>query len=211
VITEVRVDNEPIVLDQGRVVTDPGLHSISVKVEAAGGQGAKVIMRNAKLEQGDNPDLVMDVAEPDLRVAAPAAGKAEVPPARDGGSSKRIVGIVLTGVGAVALGVGTYMGIDVLNRKKDADRTCYGNASDARSSGPCVSADAAASAMAKEDDAKPLATVSTILIPAGLVSVGAGVYFLLTAGSEGPAGVTTGSVRIQPNIGLRSVGVSGAF
>jgi hypothetical protein len=201
VMREVRVDNEPVILDQGRVVTDPGYHSIVVTVEAAGPLGARTVTRNAKLEQGDNADIVIETG--DERGAAPTG---ESPPGA-GTNGRRAAGFVLVGVGVVGLAVGTVVGISVLNTKSQADDLCYPK--NPSRSGACDSADAANSAEDKKQQAIVPSWLATASLGIGAVGIGAGIYLLLTAGRSAPSG--TAAPRIQPTVGPRSLGLSAVF
>jgi hypothetical protein len=209
VIGEVRVDNEAVLLDQGRVVTDPGLHTIAVKVEAAGSQGAKVVSRNAQLNAGDNPDIVIDIGDT-RATAGPSPQPGDGTPVEGGSNGRRILGFALMGVGVVAAGVGTFFGLDVLNRKNEPSDACYQNST--TRSGPCSSANAAGDA----DDKRHSLVIeswlgSTVPLVLGAAAFGAGVYFVLTPSGAPAPPPQAGKLRVTPLIGPGSLGLHGTF
>ena len=198
-ITEVRVDNEVIILDQGRLVADPGEHTI--RVEA----GGKVLTRNALLKVGDNPAIVL-ADQP--ASSDPAPEHADTPPktaSADDGSGARIAGWVLASAGVVALGVGIFEGVNTLSIKKDADNLC------GSSTKICRDANAQAAAEARRKDALLPSWVATGGIGLGVVGLGVGIYLIATSGSSSAPAVTSGNVRVSPTIGPGSVGLTGTF
>jgi serine/threonine-protein kinase len=205
-LTDPRVDNEPVELVQGRIVSDPGDHTIRVEV------GGKVLTRNARLKLGDNPDIVM-TDEPlspgptttPVTAPKPEAAPPESPPSDDG-RSRRTLGYVVTGAGVVLLGVGTFAGIRTLSLKSDADNACNKDPNTGTCRGSSTDAND------KQDSAKPWSWVSTIGLALGAVGVGAGIYLIATAGSgSSPVTVTTGGVRMTPTLGPGSVGLNGTW
>ena len=193
-IGEVKVDNEVIVLDQGRIVTDPGDHTI--RVEA----GGKVLTRNATFRLGDNPDIVL-ADEPRTPSSTEPHDDTSTP---DDGSGRRTTGWVLSGVGVVALGIGIFEGVKTLSIKSDADTLCGGRAP------TCDNPTAAAAARDRRSQAVPASWISTAGFVLGAAGLGVGIYLIATAGSS-PASVTAGSVRVTPSIGPGAVGLDGTF
>jgi hypothetical protein len=195
-IAEVRVDSEPVVLEQAHVVTDPGAHTITVKVEGAG--APKSVSRNVQLALGDNPDVVFEFAEGQQ----PPPG-AETPPPTDEASGRRTTGIVFTSLGVVMLGVGVGYGLWTLSIKKDADGACGPSGS------TCTSQQAADEAEDRKKHAIVTSWISSVAIGLGAASVGYGIYLMLTAG--GPSTLATAKVGVRPEIGPGSLGLRGSF
>jgi hypothetical protein len=199
-ISEVRVDNEVVLLEQGRIVADPGDHT--VRVDA----GGHVLTRNATFKVGDNPTIMMSEPGPPPS-SNPGEGDAPTPPQpTDDGSGWRVAGWVLTGVGVALVAVGVVEGVSTFSLKSDADTACAG----APPKG-CKDPSAAAAAEAKRSSALTASWISTGGFALGAVGLGVGIYLLATAGSAAPAPVRTGSLRVVPAIGPGAVGLSGSF
>ena len=120
--------------------------------------------------------------------SAPAAGSASGGAFAEGSasaatesSSLRPIGIVLGGLGVVALGVGTYFGVHAIGKWNDANASCPGST--------CANPAGVSSA----SDAKSAALVADFTIIGGAVAVAAGVVlYVLGAPSTvaaSPAGV----------------------
>lgn len=207
-ITEVRVDNELVLLDQGRVVADAGEHTI--RVEA----GGHVLTRNATLRVGDNPTIVMQA-----EASPPAAPPPVLPPAladdararapeESGGG--RTAGWILTGVGVAFLGVGVATGVQTLKLKSDADQIC-GAAAPSCPGATLEQARAASDAAeAKKKEAITTSWFSTGGVILGAAGVVGGLYLLLSSGASSPA-KSAGGVHVVPTVGLGAAGLSGWF
>ena len=198
-ITEVRVDNDVVALEEGRIVADPGAHTVRVVADG------KTMSRNARLVLGDNADIVMVEAPPPppadtmSQVAPPAV--ADAPP--DDGSGRRTVAWALGGAGVVLLGVGIYEGIKTISIKKDADTTCGDG------SPTCVTPARAAQASSRRGDAVVPSWIATGGVVLGAVGLGTAIYLLATPSA--PPAVTTGGVRWTPAVGFGAAGVTGSF
>lgn len=121
-----------------------------------------------------------DTAAPDLvttrsmtTTAAPAA-PTDAPPRTAGkGSSLTPLAYVLAGGGVVALGFGGFFGFRAITEKDDANGFCPAHT--------CASEDAAARANSSRSASETSATMSTVLVGAGVALVGAGVaLYVLT-------------------------------
>ncbi len=195
-ISEVRVDNEVVVLDQGRIVADPGEHTI--RVEA----GGRVLSRNATMRLGDNPTIVLADPTPP---APPSPTEGDPPRAEGDGSGARIGGWVLASAGVVLLGVGIVEGVATLGIKSDADGICGGSAP------TCKDPKAAADAAARRHDAVLPSWIATGGIGLGVVGLGVGILLIATSGPAAPPPPPTTGLRVTPTFGLGSVGLSGSF
>lgn len=114
----------------------------------------------------------------------------------DEGDTARTVGVVLMGVGAAGLVVGSVFGIDALQKNSDAKDICGDDASCPSQEGEDLS-----------NEAQDAALVSTIGFIAGGASLVAGavVYFTAADGSE------TGRMQVSPVAGGAQLSFSGRF
>jgi serine/threonine-protein kinase len=143
----------------------------------------------------------------DRLVKDPAAQAAADDAARKRRKDRQITAIVVGGVGVVALGVGTFFGVDALGKTSDAKDAPYLCSDD----GACPSPEG----VALLEDARRSARTADLLIGAGIVAVGAGVALWFTAPhapEEGAPAAGT-SARLAPSVGAGSLGlvVSGGF
>jgi hypothetical protein len=198
-ITEVRVDNEVVLLDQGRIVADPGDHT--VRVDA----GGHVLTRNATFKVGDNPTIMMTESP----VPTPAQSDADTPPPRrpasDDGSGARIAGWVVIGVGVALVAVGVVEGLNTFGLKSDADALCAGPPT------KCKDDASTNAAESKRRLAVTASWVSNIGFGLGAVGLGIGIYLVATAGGSAPAPARSGVVRVTPVLGPGAVGLAGSF
>ena len=200
-ISEVRIDNEVVLLDQGRIVADPGDHTIRVDA------GGHVLTRNATFKVGDNPTIMM--TEP---TAAPPPGSgpgdSDTPPGQSegDGSGTRIAGWILTSVGVAFVVVGAIEGLNTFSLKSDADAICAGTAPKA-----CKDTDRASAAEAKRNTALTASWISNAGFGLGAIGIGVGIYLIATAGGSSPTPPRAGAVRVVPAIGPGAIGLSGSF
>jgi len=119
--------------------------------------------------------------------------------AANDGDTQRIVGLVVGGVGVVALGVGGVFGLQAKSKNDDsnADGHCRGNDCDRVGTN-------------LRNDARDAATISTIGVIGGLALIGGGVAVFLTA-PRAKAKATTGASWLSPVIGPTFGGVRGSF
>lgn len=196
-ISEVRVDNEVVLLDQGRIVADPGEHTVRVDT------GGHVLTRNATFKVGDNPTIMMsDPAAP----GPPATGNDDAAPrvAADG-SGARVAGWVLIGVGVALVAVGAVEGLNTFRLKTDADNACGGPTTG------CKDAASTAAANSKRNAANTASWISTGGFALGALGLGVGIYLVATAGGSPPPPARSGALRVTPAIGPGSVGLVGSF
>jgi hypothetical protein len=149
------------------VPLDPGPHTLAV---SAPGRGSQQIALNVAEGPGTQSVKVPSLAP---LVARPAMTEApQVTPSH--GDGRRVVAWVGLGLGVAALGLGTTYGILSLSKKSDASGHCAGSQCDA-------------AGVADQDEANREAIVSSIAFGAGLVSLGVGVWLMLTSESSSPA------------------------
>ena len=102
------------------------------------------------------------------------------------------------GIGAVGIGAGTYFGISAMNQQKDLDLVCR--------DGSCPTG--------TQEDIDAMhrdANLSTLGIGIGVLGVGAGLYFLLTAEDGSSHASCEEAPCIAPRVGLGSFGMEGVF
>jgi len=114
----------------------------------------------------------------------------------DDGSTSRTVGVVLMGVGAAGMVVGTIFGVDALQKNNDAKDICGDDTSCPTQEGEDLS-----------DDAQQAALVSTIGFVAGGAALVGGAVLYLTA----PDGSEAGRMQLSPIAGGAQFSFSGRF
>jgi hypothetical protein len=114
------------------------------------------------------------------------------------GRGRRRAGMLVTGAGVAATGVGLYFGLAARTATEEARTLCGGRLD------PCTGDLAAA--QARIDDARGQAMVSNLLVGAGLAAVGAGLVLWLTA-PDGAAGPDEPATRLTPRVGPHGVGL----
>ena len=172
---EIMVDGTPLGEAAYSVAmpVDPGEHHI--KAEAPGKQPfeksidvPKSTAEQLKIEIPALADATSDSA------ADAGAGTGGQPPPTTAtastGSSTRTLGFVVGGVGLVALGVGSYFGLQAYSRWDARNDACKGGCTDAAKAGG--------------EDARQAATVSTIGFGVGAAALGVGLVLILTSGSS---------------------------
>lgn len=178
----VRVDGEPMPLANLNTdrPMDPGEHVVE-----ASAPGFTKATQKIYLAEGGVDSVAMTL---EVDPNAPVASKGGA------ASGSRLPAYLAFGAGAVSLGVGAAFGLAALSAKSDLDAACRNEIcprSEQNSLG----------------SVKTLATVSTIGFVAGVVGLGAGVYFLLT-GRAAPAPATA---TVRTWIGVSGGGVGGTF
>jgi hypothetical protein len=187
---------------------DPGEHR--VRASAGGHRSWETSIAIAEAEQRTVDVPALDVDAP---IAAPAAPIVIAPPTPSRAPSvlapvapvvrrspPPVAAYVVTGAGVVALGVGAYFGIRAMQQSSDANRDC--GTTDCRTS----------TGVTLNDDAQRSARWADIAIGAGLVGVGVGVVWLLSAPST-EAMPTHATLRLTPTIApdRAGLGLVGTF
>jgi hypothetical protein len=197
----VTMDDQPLAskLDGTAIAIDPGPHHLVF--EAAGRQNVE---RSLVIREGekDRHERVVLVATP---VAAPPAAvpqsapapPAELPPPPKDGSAQRTAGLVVGGVGAAGVVVGSIFGILA---KATYDRALNSASECNHSTNQCQG-----QGVSDGKTAHSQATVSTVAFIAGGALLGGGALLYFTAPRTG--------VTLSPTVGMRSagVGINGSF
>lgn len=187
---EVKVDD--VVLDAAVLGTpipvDPGKHTIEAKAK-----GKKTYTTTIEVEKGRTPVVEIPPLEDEVVPSTPPETKPpETPPPppepRKDGTTMRVLGVVVVGLGVAGAGVGTYFGLRTSSLWSDAQGHCRNNECDP-------------TGVELANDAKTSGNVSTIaFIAAGaLLAGGAILYFTAPSG------------KVTAAIGPGSVGVGGRF
>ncbi len=190
--------------------TDPGTHEVRAE-----GEGLAPAAQSVTLDEGGSGsvDLVLTATAPSEAMAAGQPQDPEEGPIEerhvqavlvDDGSPprepNRVPAYVGFGVGAVGIAAGTYFGFSAKSTKNELDDVCRG--------GSCPSGyDDEISGMTRD------ANLSTIGFAVGILGLGAGVYFWLTADSDANSAFNqcTDEPCIRPVVGLGQLGAQGVF
>jgi len=186
------------------VPVDPGTHVIasraagflewSTSVDVSAELGTSVTVTVPALQS--EPAPVAPVAP--VSANEPVRGPVQEP-ARDEGEppfDRRILGIVIGGVGVVGVGIGVAFGVVAQSKNNEAlePENCP------------TETECHRSGIELTEDAKSAATVSTVTFVVGTAAIGAGVLLFLTA--ESPESSTAG-VDILPALGPGMTGLVG--
>src|SRR5262249_27026398 len=142
----------------------------------------------------------------DEPVAAPPAPTVGPPPGErpdNTGRTQRIVGIVVAGAGVVGVAVGATFGVQAISKNDEADTFC-------RKDKPTLCTQRGVDLAGQADTAATLSTIG-FGAGAGLVAVGALLYFLAPSGHRSAGAPRTG-VHAAPWIGdAKGLAVGGSF
>jgi hypothetical protein len=183
-VDEVRIDGAVIARDawEAPVAVDPGEHGLSLSAPgkatrerrvsvAAGGTQTFYV---GKLEDAVAPEDTRGASRETTALAGSALG------------GRRLLGVVVGGVGVAGLALGGAFGLVASSKWSQAKRDCN------------PSCTASSPAIGERDDARSAATVSTVAFVAGAVGVAAGAVLFVTA----PARMT-----VSPSVGAGSAGI----
>lgn len=211
----VSVDGQPIsaVLLGVPQPMDPGTHTVTATATGFKAQPASVTLKDAergavtvKLEVDPNAPAPVAAAAGAMPPAAGPVVTADsgAPPSdaapSGGGSGMRIGSYVGFGVGAVGVALGTVFVLKSASNRKDADEAAEGCPCDDRS-------ELAKKIQRLDDDARSAQTLGIVGYVVGGVGIATGVtLFVLSSKKQQPQ-----SARVEPFVGLGSLGVRGAF
>ncbi len=192
-VTDVRVlaDGAPLLerIEGTAVPMDPGPHAFRFERTGVAPIERKVVVREG--EKFQRVDVAFEAPTPGPAPVpsapiVPPAAPAEAPKEGTPGSPLRIVGLVAAGAGAVALGVGTYLGLHAKAVYDSASAHCP------------TSSTCDPTGVSDGESAHHAATVSTVLFATGgvLLVGGAVLYFALPPASGGAR-----ALRVAPLVG----------
>lgn len=184
---------------------DPGAHEIEATAPNMRPFKTKVTLRVGETTDVAIPKLAPETVGGGNDGAVPPTSTSEPPdaaPSSDG-SSQRVAGLVVAGVGVAGLALGTAFAL--MAKSKNDEALEPGNCPTSTRCNP--------SGLELTDDARSSALVSTILfVVGGAALVGGGALFL-TAPHRGvtAGGASKGGVYVRPDVGLRSAGAAATF
>lgn len=199
---------EPIVTIDGERVpvanlntnrpTNPGTHQIE-----ATAAGFKKTSQKIQLAEGGADSVALTLeADPNAPKEERVGEKPLVAPPAEPEPQKKssvVAPVVAFGVGAAGLAVGAIFGAMAMGKKGELEDVCGPN----RTACP-------ASSQSDLDSGKTFGTVSTIGFVVGGVGVAAGAVMLITGWPKTSA-ARSGSVTVEPRVGLGSFALAGSF
>ncbi len=176
---------------------DPGTHVVIAT------RGETKVREEIKLAEGENKKVTLDATGVAVPVYEHPSEKPKERPVvvdTDTGSGRKTVGWVLTGVGVVGIGTGIAFLAIRGSKVSDLETACSADMK-------CPS-----SMQGTLDSAKTATTISRIAFGVGIVSLGAGIFFLVTGKSAAEPPKETG-VKLVPWAPNASAGfgLEGAF
>lgn len=166
----------------------PGRTTWSIEVTLAAEKEEKTVAV-PPLAQGAAPPASSTAAPPPRSAAPPAASSPAATRDGEGAGSRRTIGWVSLGAGAVAIGVGAVFGLRAIDKAKTSKDLCP--------DGKCPTPEG----VTAHDDAAKAATVSNVAMGVGLVGVGVGAFLLATSPKR-----ETGA-RVTPYVGRTGGGL----
>ncbi len=157
---------------------DPGEHRVSARVP-----GQPEWSLSFELPVGQT--ITIEVPAFPATASAEPAPAAGVEPEPGAGSGRKTLGWVVAGAGVVALGVGSYFGVDALSKQEKSDQHCPTKAT-------CSN-----EGVEFSNQANSSAWVANIGIGVGLVGVIAGTYLVLSAPSSPKASAAPARARLR--------------
>ncbi len=178
----------------------PGFRSATQTVSLRDGQRVEALLKLEPDTSGAAPPVAPAPVTPPP-AATPASQGSEPPAAADPGKKSNTMAYVLLGAGVVGLGVGGVTGFLASQKKSDLDDACPDKRCPAAAQGDL-------------DDAKSMATISTIGFGVGAAGVVIGVVMLVSGGGSKDAQAARAAPKgfsATPWVGVASAGVQGAF
>lgn len=134
---------------------------------------------------------------PAAAVEGPAPARGAAAPARSGGGTTRLVGLVVGGAGVVGLGLGTFFGVRAISKNSEAEGYCKGGATCEDPRGVTLT-----------DEASGAATASNVAFGLGAAAVIGGAVLYFVVAPRQSSSVQVGAMLDGQNVGLR---VGGTF
>jgi len=186
---ELHMDGKPIdksYLRSGVLVTTAGAHQLDATAPMRHWSATV----NADVKAPGQTRVLM---EPD---ACQSRVDYTLPPPEPAGSSRRMLGLTIGGVGVAGIATGAIFGVIALNKRNAIQNACGGNM------GNC-SAPAGSLDLDRQSE-KTTATVSTVAFIAGGAALVGGGLLYFTA----PSATKTGQLRIAPQVGKKDAALS---
>jgi hypothetical protein len=173
---------------------DPGTHEVR-----ASAPGKKPFVKVIDMKEGIHQGIEIPPLEPEGSTGptGPPNPPVEKPPEPSDGSTQRILGLGLGGLGIVAIGVGTAFGVMASSAEDDAKKLCNDKPT-------CPPTAEGREGVEKTDDALKKARVSDVLFIVGGLAIVGGAALFFTAPSGG--GGKSSSLRIVPAVGPTGFG-----
>lgn len=174
------------------IPVDPGEHVVRASAPGRSPWTMKLSVGEGELRTLTVPPLAALPAP--AGASSPRVGGDAHPdePRAEDGATRRTVGYVLAGVGAIGAGVGAYFGVNALDAAGVVRDRCPVT--------PCSDE----GAVALNDRAKTWADVATVAIPAGIAVAALGVVLLWTA----PSGERASAARLTPGVARHGASLS---
>lgn len=175
------------------VPIDPGRHTVTASAPGRRPwEGSVVVLPNGATATLTVPELEIDTTP----AAPPPSAPLPADRAESTGSTQRVVGLVVGGVGVAGLAIGTVFGLSAKSTHDDAKTHC-------RTEALCD-----AQGLALTDDARASGNVSTVAFVAGGALVVGGVVLFVTA----PSGSRSATGRhMASRVGLGSIALEGTW
>lgn len=192
---QIERDGSPLSLGgwDSALAVDPGTHVISATAQGYQRWETRVEIRaNADVQSVRVPALLPAAAFPAGPQAPPLGTQEPAAPSSNGAPSGQLIaGLVVGGVGAAISVVGLVVGGLAIGKRSESDEKCGGEFE------LCPNTPDGIEAVALNDDAQTLATVSNVLTFGGLGIAAIGVVIAITAPS-GPPNAQTARLRLRP-------------
>ncbi|HEV3191705.1 MAG TPA: hypothetical protein VGY54_14445 [Polyangiaceae bacterium] len=208
IAVKVTMDGDPLAerLEGTPISLDPGPHSFTFEMAGQAPVTKTLVIQESQKDRRETivfglgaaapPGIpATPPAQPAPVLPQPAAQVGEAPPTSSGNSTKRIVGLVIGGVGVVAAGVAIFEQVTALGHDSDSK-------SAAASHDPAVQG-TVHTLHEQALDAQTFAIVSATI---GVVAIGTGAYLLVTSSAAPPAAKETGW-QLVPELAARGGGL----
>jgi hypothetical protein len=176
------------------VPVDPGEFEIVARAPGHREWATRVTVEEAERSSVSVPELEKLPPPP----SKPPADKPRPAPepVDDDGSTQRLIGFVVGGVGIAALGVGGYFGLRAIDKANQSDEHCNGSLCDR-------------AGLDLNDEADQAATIANVSMAIGVAGIGIGTYLVLSA----PGGKERRTTALSASAGTNGATVllSGAW
>jgi len=208
IAVKVTMDGEPLAerLEGTPISLDPGPHSFTFEMAGQAPVTKTMVIQESQKNRRETIVLGVGAAAPPVVLATsppqpgpvlpqPAAQVGEAPPTDSGNSTKRILGLVIGGVGVVVAGVAIYEQVTALGRDSDSK-------SAAASHDPAVQG----TVHTLHEQALDSQTFAIVSAAIGVVAIGTGAYLLFTSRAAPQAAKETGW-QLAPELAPRGGGL----